>query len=162
MFKRSNIPVRTATISMLIVAVCVIWGHNLYRIVRELSVTVDIDDAALPVINPSVDIDSSWFCWRFPDSLRDPFQLTHEKKRLPIQLSHLLQPAHLDARYRLLGIINDARGRMAVVETPRLEILFLHKRQKFDSLTVRDIDNSSMCIGYKKLNFYLKLTDSVD
>jgi hypothetical protein len=151
---------KPALVPILILTVVGIWGYNLYNLSRELTSPADTTGEAWAVHSRPVQLDSVWFEWEYPDSLRDPFTLavlqrpaTHEKLQLPAE-NMLLPP------FRFTGLMRDKQGALAVLQTPQRATVFLRQGRLSDSLIARQINDKSITLLYRGKLYTLNLQES--
>ncbi len=149
---------------ILILVALSIWLHNGYRFFKgvkqadeptkfrlEASDTNLPESAASPLLHE----------WTDEAKHRDPFKNwlvtanPQPPKRKPVIVERK-QPPQLPA-VRLLGLIEDKNGRMAVLENANRQTAFARPGDEFDGLKILTVDSIEVSCEYEKNKFVLRL-----
>ena len=140
-------------IPLLTLVVVVVWGHTGMRFFRQLKDNEGTMPQKLNADSGWQGIDSSWFSWTFPKSLRDPFSLGSISVRATVQRKKMMPKAARQTsvepkkpEIRLCGLVGTDAWRVAIIECPDGHTYKVRTGDQIDSMIVEQIEEKRLNI----------------
>ncbi len=140
-------------IPILTLVVIVVWGHTGMRFFRQLKDNENALPQQLNADSAWQGIDSSWFNWTFPKSLRDPFSLGTISVRATVQRKKMTPKAASQAfvepkkpEIRLCGLVGTSARRVAIIECSNGQTYKVRTGDQIDSMIVEQIEEKQLNI----------------
>lgn len=158
---------KNTIVFLLLLLALAIWGHNGYRMLKGLQLTSEDGvpenvDAGEAKSDTSHTKTAGRGAFVYRADLRDPFaHWVQERKPHAAMPTHQSLPARAQAptppRLRLSGIIHDARGVLAVLESPEGEIHFAKSKDVIAGVEILAIASASVTCRFAKVRYEIPL-----
>lgn len=151
---------------LLALTALVVWGYNGYHFILGIRQS---DDPGLPSVSTwqpastSGDSMQSAALFVYQANHRDPFQewLSPPKKKIvprqPVNKKAVKKAEIPRPQIRLIGILRDAAGPLAVLQTENRQTCFCHEQDKIDGVTLVKIDSNWVECWFGKERFRIGL-----
>jgi hypothetical protein len=146
---------------VLVLVAVMVWGHNAYRVVRDIQQSDTFDRANGQQTKPlALKIDTTWMNKTYPPSGRDPFQWYHPES-VTKQVQHRKQTAKKQVpdppNIRFIGMVCDDHGELAVLEWPENQVHFVRPGQQINSITIDRIGDDKLYYIYQQKRYELEM-----
>ena len=153
----------------LIAFALIVWGNNGYKIFKGIQNSDELKGLELPMAARSVLSDDGAISknnWTYKQHTRDPFQnllAGFQKHKQPITMKRknavrqAKKPALQLPSLRLVGIIRDPIGAIAIIEDSQQSVFFVSKSDSVAGVQIVSIDSIRVNCKYEQHSFALTL-----
>lgn len=135
------------TINLILITISfIIWMSVFYKII-----SADGDDndniSSVPVKMEIIKPDSVQSVYALnlqKDPFKTPYNSKQKKKRQPLKTKVKKTPKEKPPQLKLLGILSDSEGKLAIIKFPDSTIRFVREKEKYDKIEIIKIHKNKV------------------